>query len=174
MYLPILNSFFRIPHVLSLCPPSLFCPSLHACSFLYLSAPYSFLKHPIPSPLSSNPLSSKPLFLNPRLLVSVSGFSEISVITLFFPGNLSFQGRFLLLAGRYIPICIYDRVTKSPREYGDLEPLQACMHKLTCLTNPVLSALCPGLLSSHLPVLPGSPVSHAPCRRAGIIDCRLG
>lgn len=63
--LPRLNSSLCILHVLSVCPASLFCPSPYACSFLYLFAHYSFLKHPIPSPLSSKPLS-----LNPQLPIS--------------------------------------------------------------------------------------------------------
>lgn len=64
MYLPILNSSFHIPHILSL--PSSLVLSFSLCLFFPLYFYNFFLKHPIPSPLSS-----KPLLLHYRLCLAL-------------------------------------------------------------------------------------------------------
>lgn len=94
MCVPILNSSFHVPHVLSVPSPLL---SFSLCLFSLLCF-YNLL--------FSQASYSKSSFIQTPFatLQTLSWPSQRSLSTPFFSGNLSFQTSFLLLAGRCVPI----------------------------------------------------------------------
>lgn len=94
MCVPILNSSFHVPHVLSVPSPLL---SFSLCLFSLLCF-YNLL-------FSQASYSNSSFIQTPfATLQTLSWPSQRSLSTPFFSGNLSFQTSFLLLAGRCVPI----------------------------------------------------------------------